>query len=88
MIAPRKVISDAMRKDKPALLDMLALRLASHEQHARVTSSESAYHAAMRLSRRVRDAIAHLQADDVDAVCADLALYVPVTECAEKVNRE
>lgn len=87
MLHPRKPILDAMTTDRDAFFNVLALRLAAHENHARTTSSEPAYLASTKMARTLRSAIAHLKADDVDAVCSDLSAWVMVSECAETALR-
>lgn len=87
MLHPRTDIMRAMNESREAFFDTLAARLAAHERHARVTSSEPAYHAAMKMARTMRAAIVHLQADDVDAVCSDLSAWLMVSESAESALR-
>ena len=87
MLHPRKPILDAMRESRGAFFSFMRARLAQHEEHARVTSSEMAYNAAMKMARTMRAAIAHLESGDIDAVCADLSAWVMVSECAESVMR-
>ena len=87
MLHPRKPILDAMRESRDMFFTLLRARLAQHEKHARVTASETAYSAAMKMARTMRAAIAHLESDDIDAVCADLSAWVMVSECAESAMR-
>ena len=87
MLHPRKPIVTAMRESRAEFFMFMRARLAQHEEHARVTSSEAAYVAAMKMSRTMRAAIVHLESDDIDAVCTDLSAYVMVVECAESAMR-
>ena len=87
MLHPRKPILDAMHESRDTFFAFMRARLAQHEEHARVTSSEMAYTAAMKMARTMRAAIVHLESDDIDAVCADLSAWVMVSECAESAMR-
>lgn len=87
MMHPRTEIQQAMTQARDVFFDTLAARLASHEQHARTTSSEAAYQASMGMARKLRAAIAHLKAEDLDIVCSDLSAWVMVSECAETALR-
>lgn len=87
MLHPREPITRAMIEARESFFNCLAARLAAHEEHARVTSSEPAYRAAMKMARTMRAAIAHLHAGDIDAVCADLSAWIMVSECAESAMR-
>jgi len=88
MLHPRKPLLDALSKNRKGFLDCMQQRITSHENHARVTSSELAYKASSRMAATLRAAKTHLEADDVDAVCADLSAWIMATECSEQALRD
>ena len=87
MLHPRKPLLDALAQHRDAFFAEIDRLVAQHEAHARTTSSEGAYHAAMKMARTLRAARAHLGADDVDAVCSDLSAYIMTASAAERVAR-
>ena len=87
MLHPRKPILNAINESRDVFFTLLRARLAQHEEHARVTSSEMAYNAAMKMARTMRAAVVHLESGDIDAICADLSAWIMVTECAESAMR-
>lgn len=87
MLHPRQPIADVLAAHPADLYGEIDRQIAQHEERARVTSSEAAYTAAMKMARTLRAAKAHLQADDLDAVCCDLSAWIMVSEVAERAAR-
>ena len=88
MLHPRKPLMTALtQQHRNAFFAEIDRVLAQHEAHARVTTSEGAYHAAMKMARTLRATRAYLAADDVDAVCSDLSAYIMATDAAVRMSR-
>lgn len=87
MLLPRQPILEALATDKAAFLAGIDSAIAGHDRHANVTASEGAYKACMKMARTLRAAKAHIEADDIDAVCSDLSAYCMITEITERVAR-